>query len=90
MRGTDVAKRVVLTRHASVRLEERGIRLEWVEMAAYRPAWTEPEPTDPSAERRFVRIDGLAGRALRVVCVETVDTIRVITATFDRGARSPR
>lgn len=85
-----MGKPVVLTRHASMRLEERGIRLEWVEAAIHSPAWTEPEPRDSSAERRFARIDDFAGRVLRVVCVETADRIRVITATFDRGARSPR
>ena len=83
-------KNVVLTRHAEQKLLERGLRREWIESAAREPLWTEPEPRDVTAERRFARIDEFGGRILRVVCVETQNTIRVITALFDRDARSDR
>ncbi|TKT74861.1 DUF4258 domain-containing protein [Aquamicrobium sp. LC103] len=83
-------KAIVLTRHAIVKMEERKIRFAWVEDAIRNPLWTEPEPRDTTAERRFARIGDHGGRMLRVVCVETDDTIRVITATFDRGARNPK
>jgi uncharacterized DUF497 family protein len=82
-------KRIVLTRHAAAKIEERGIRFAWVEAAIRDPLWIEPEPRDPTARRYFARIDAFGGRMLRVVCVETDTTFRVITATFDRGARSP-
>ena len=83
-------KKVVLTHHAELKLQERGLRLDWVKRTARNPLWVEPEPNDKSAERRFGRIDEFGGRMLRVVCVETENTIRVITALFDRDARSGR
>lgn len=84
------AKKVVLTRHAEQKLDERSLKREWVERTAREPLWIEPEPRDKSAERRFASIAEFGGRILRVVCVETEDAIRVITALFDRDARSDR
>ena len=83
-------KKVLLTRHAQVKLQERGLKMEWVERTVRNPLWIQPEPRDQTAERRFARIDEFGGRILRVVCVETEDVIRVITALFDRDARSGR
>jgi hypothetical protein len=83
-------KRLILTRHAEVKIHERGLRLSWIEKTVRDPLWTEPEPRDDTAERRFGKIDEFGGRTRRVVCVETETTIRVITATFDRGARINR
>lgn len=68
-------------------MAERGLRLGWVRSAVLQPEWTEPEPGDASAERRFARVADFGGRTLRVVCVETDSAIRIITAMFDRGAR---
>jgi hypothetical protein len=53
------------------------------------PEWVQPEPRDPDAERRFGSVRAFGGRILRVVSVETDTNIRIITATFDRGARRP-
>lgn len=80
-------KKLILTRHAEVRLRERGLKWDWIEQAARNPLWIEPEPGDDSAERRFAKIDDFGGKILRVVCVETENAIRVITALFDRDAR---
>lgn len=82
-------KRLVLTLHAEAKLHERGILFPWVERVARDPAWTEPEPYEPSMQRRSGTVEDFGGRMLRVVCVETADTIRVIMATFDRRARRP-
>lgn len=71
-------------------MRERGIRLDWAAAVARNPQWVEPEPRDDTAERRFGRVAAFGGRYLRVVCAETDEAIRVITATFDRGARSPK
>jgi hypothetical protein len=81
------SKRVILTRHARLRIAERQLNPKWVEDAARDPDWTEPEPKDTSIERRFRRIDAFGGRFLRVACVETESTIRVISVLFDRNAR---
>jgi uncharacterized DUF497 family protein len=88
--GFAKAKKIVLTRHAEQKLEERNLKPEWVERTVREPLWVEPEPHDKSAERRFATIEEFGGRTLRVVCVETEDAIRVITALFDRDARSDR
>jgi hypothetical protein len=83
-------KKIILTRHAETKMLERGIQLDWIERTIRNPQWTEPEPRDPFAERRFAPVPEFGSRMLRVVCVETESAIRVITATFDRGARSGR
>lgn len=90
MSGFTKAKKIVLTRHAEQKLEERGLKREWVERTIRKPLWVEPEPHDKPAERRFASIDEFGGRTLRVVCVETGTEVRVITAMFDRNARSGR
>ena len=81
-------KGLELTRHAELRMVERGLRLSWIERTVRDPQRVEPQPGDASEERRFCAIDEMDGRVLRVVCVETETTIRVITATLDRGARA--
>ena len=63
-------KKLLLTRHAQARLQERGLKMDWVERAVRNPLWVEPEPRDKTAERRFATIEEFGGRVLRVVCVE--------------------
>jgi uncharacterized DUF497 family protein len=82
-------KKLLLTRHAQTKLQERGLKMDWVERTVRNPLWVEPEPRDKTAERRFATIEEFGGRILRVVCVETENDIRVITALFDRDARNP-
>jgi hypothetical protein len=48
---------VGITRHAAPRTERRGLD----------PAWTEPDPGDPSLTRAFRRIAAMDHRVLRVV-----------------------
>lgn len=83
-------KEIEFTRHATEKMAERAILKSWVERAVRAPAWIEPEIRYPDAERRFLAITEFGDRVLRVVCVETQSAIRVITATFDRGARRRR
>ncbi len=82
-------KPVCFTLHAQAKLAERGIPPEWVEDVVRYPDWTDAEPHDRDAERRFGPVPAFGGRILRVVCVETDDHIRIVTATFDRGAKRP-
>ncbi len=82
-------KRIVLTDHANVALTERSLDLAWVERTARMPEWTEPEPTDPTLERRFRAVAERDGRILRVVCGEDDATIVIVTAFLDRRARRP-
>jgi uncharacterized DUF497 family protein len=61
--------------------------MEWIELTARAPDWTEADPRDAAVERRFRTIGEFGGRILRVACVETAATIRVISVMFDRNAR---
>jgi len=76
-----------LTAHARTRLRERDIDLRWVEETVLDPDWIEVEPRERVVERRFRAIPQFDGRVLRVVCVETDSSIRVISMMFDRNAR---
>jgi hypothetical protein len=49
--------------------------------------WTEPDPDDPSIERRFGIIVEFGARVLRVAVREGPTEIFVVSAFFDRGAR---
>ena len=80
-------KPIRLTQHAETVMRERELSLEWIEAAAGSPGWTEPDPRDPSIERRFRIIPERDGRVLRVACVETAGEIRIVSAFFDRRAR---
>jgi hypothetical protein len=64
--------------------------MEWIEAAARRPDWREPDPSDPEVERRYLVIPELDGRVLRAACVEDDKEIRVVTTFLDRGARRRR
>ncbi|MNU03087.1 hypothetical protein D3C72_2469960 [compost metagenome] len=66
---------------------ERKLERHWVEEAVRRPAWREPDMGDPAILRCFKSIPERANRYLRVVCVETDDEIRIISAFLDRSAR---
>ena len=80
-------KRLVLTAHAQTRMHGRRVKQEWIEDTVRAPDWTEPDPNDPAVERRFRAIAEAGGRVLRVPCVETESTIRVISVMFERNAR---
>jgi hypothetical protein len=82
-----MTKPVILTAHAEMRARSRAMRQEWIEETARSPDWVEPEPSDPSVQRRFRAIGDFGGRILRVACAETHSTIRVISVMFDRNAR---
>lgn len=82
-----MAKPLALTTHAKLRLATRQIALEWIQQTVYFPDWLEIDPNDSTVERRFSAIPEFGDRILRVACVETETTIRVITAVFDRKAR---
>lgn len=79
-------KPLIFTFHAPVRMAQRAIAAEWIERTVREPAWTDPDPNDPQAERRYRTIPEFGDRVLRVVVAETANAVRVITVSFDRGA----
>jgi Domain of unknown function (DUF4258) len=73
-----------LTQHARDVIEEREIRLEWMERVLINPALTEPAESDLALENRFGRITEFGNRVLRVVVNTTVVPERVVSVYFDR------
>jgi hypothetical protein len=66
-----------LTEHAKKVLAEREIPLEWLERSLNEPLLRQPDPDDPSLERRFRPIPEFEGRVLRVVVNLSVEPARV-------------
>lgn len=85
-----MAKAIVYTQHAETVIRERRLDKQWVETTAIRPHWIESDPSDSTIERRYAALDERDGRILRVVCIETDDIIRIISAFLDRDARRPQ
>jgi hypothetical protein len=80
-------KPVALTAHAEKVARERGIERDWIERGVRNPLWRESDRAGD--ERWFLPIPERGRRILRIVCTETDTEVRVITAFFDRNARSP-
>ncbi len=81
------AKRLTFTAHARIRVQERNLTIDWIEDTVRKPDWIDPDPRGANVERRFRAIGDAGNRILRVVCVETDTTVRVISVMFDRSAR---
>ena len=81
-------KPIILRQHALARMARYGLSEQSVHAVVRKPLWTEPDPR-PDIERRFGKPPELAGRYLRVACVEESDHIRVLSAFPDRDARPP-
>lgn len=77
-----------LTAHARTVLEERGIRLDWLERVLVSPERTESDRADPELRHAIGRIAEHDDRHLRVIYNATVTPWRIVTAYFDRGLRS--
>ena len=73
-----------LTKHAQKVLDEREIRVEWLERTLSAPELVLPDPDAAAVERRFRRIPELGGRVLRVVVNTAVEPNRVVSVFFDR------
>jgi len=73
-----------LTKHAQKVLDEREIRVEWLERTLFGPELVLPDPDDATVERRFRRIPEFGGRVLRVAVNKAVEPIRVVSVFFDR------
>jgi Domain of unknown function (DUF4258) len=68
-------------------MAERGIKKDWIETTIAEPDTTEPDPARPDVRRAFRTVPENGNRILRVVYATLGDTIRVVTAFFDRGRR---
>ncbi len=73
-----------ITKHARKALEEREIRIEWMERALSTPELILPDPEDATVERHFRRIPEYGNRVLRVAVNTAVEPKRVVSVFFDR------
>jgi len=79
---------IVLSTHAEEAMVQRRVRRDWIDAAVTAPDRTEPDPGGGGVTRSFKAIPDFGGRILRVVHRPEGDDILVITAFFDRGART--
>lgn len=77
-----------LTAHARTVIEERDIKLDWLERVLSNPERSEPDRADPELQHATGRIAENDDRYLRVIYNATVTPRRIVTAYFDRGLRS--
>jgi hypothetical protein len=78
---------VILSQHTAREMGRRGIAQAYIEAVVSGPAYTTPDPNDPTLVRAFAPVAAFGGRMLRVVYRRQGDDIFVVTATWDRGAR---
>ena len=78
----------ILTEHARESLNERLIRLEWVDLAFSQPQRIEADRVDSDLEHRLARIDEYGGRVLRVIVNTARKPPRIVTVFFDRGIKN--
>ncbi|WP_420394670.1 DUF4258 domain-containing protein [Acuticoccus sp.] len=79
--------RYTFTKHAQEEIEGRTLPLRWLEAAVERPIHVEPDPNDPTVDRRYAVIEEYGNRILRVVCRQKPHEVQIITVFFDRNAK---
>lgn len=78
-----------LSEHAQIKMNERGIKLEWIERVLSHPELVEPDRVDGTIEHRIARIPEFGNHALRIIVNTTVKPLRVVTVFFDRRTTLP-
>lgn len=76
-----------LTKHAQKALDEREIRLEWMDRTLSAPELVLNDPDSAVVERHYRRIPEFGGRVLRVVVDTSVEPNRVVSVFFDRAMK---
>lgn len=76
-----------LTNHARKVIEERNIKLEWIERVISAPRETLTFKDDSELEHAIKEIGEYENRVLRVIYNKNTDPLRIITVYFDRTLR---
>lgn len=79
---------IKLTAHARWRMRQYGIEWAWVLAAIASPDWTAPDPRQPGVTRAFKAVPERGGKVLRVAYRPDGADLLVLSAHFDRGAKS--
>jgi hypothetical protein len=78
----------VLSQHAAIMLQEREIKLEWLERILQHPQLILPDSSNPELTHALGRIPEFGDRVLRVVYNHIESPWRVVTLYFDRTQRN--
>lgn len=76
-----------LTEHGKTRIQERGIRLEWICHTVQNPQKLKIDPDDPSKCYAFKTISEYDDRVLRVIYNKAQTPWAIISAYFDRNMK---
>jgi hypothetical protein len=80
-----------MSRHARIRMRQRGVTLEQIRQALQWPDRTEADGDDPDLTHALKRVRrGRGSAVLRVVYNHVVSPWRVVTVFFDRRAGRQR
>jgi hypothetical protein len=77
----------LLSLHAQKVIEERRIKIEWIEYVLSNPCRRMPDPSDLELEHAVQVIKENDNRVLRIIYNKCVDPVRIVTAYFDRNLR---
>ena len=72
-----------LSDHAKKRLQQRGIKLEWISAALTFPDQTENDPEDGTLAHALKDIPEKGFKRLRVIYNESIEPVTIVTAYFD-------
>jgi hypothetical protein len=78
---------IKLSKHTVDEMDRRGITMAYIEEVIIAPAWSTPDPSDPTLTRSFKSIRASGDRVLRVVHRPDGTDVFIVTAHWDRGAR---
>ena len=76
-----------LTEHSKTRIQERGIRLEWICDTVQNPQKLKIDPDDSSKCYAFKTISEYGDRVLRVIYNKDRTPWAIISAYFDRNMK---
>ena len=72
-----------LSDHAKKRLQQRGIKLEWITAALTTPDTTENDSEDDTLVHALKEIPEKGFKRLRVIYNESIEPVTIVTAYFD-------
>ncbi|WP_434684762.1 DUF4258 domain-containing protein [Pseudanabaena minima] len=76
-----------LTEHAKLRISDRQISLNWIEMTLRAPQKVELDSKDPDLRHALLTITDYDNRVLRVIYNVKVTPNKVVSVYFDRKMR---
>ena len=74
------------SKHAELRLRERGIPKTWIETTLADLDRQVPDPSDRRLTRAYKKLTAAGGRVLRVVYATIANDTLIVTAFLDRDA----